>query len=99
MLQHELPATRVDVRGRVCGRGVRGIRVQTRAAAAAAAVTRPTGGWRHVNDQDNFTAPHNVSVRSPGPFQLPPRNSNPVEYFLLLFTVAAMQTVLRSTRE
>ena len=99
MLQYELPATR-DVRGRVRGRGVRGVPVQTRAAAAAAAAAaRPTGGWRRVNDEDDFTAPHTFSVRSPGPRLLPPRNSDPVEYFLLLFTVTTMQTVLRNTRE
>ena len=70
--------------------------MQTRAAAAAA---RPSGGWRRVEEEDDFTPPHEFSVRTPGPRQLPPRNSNPVDYFLLLYTVATMRTVLQNTRE
>jgi len=68
--------------------------MQTRAAAAA----RPSGGWRHVQDENDFT-PHEFSVRTPGPRQLPPRNSDLVDYFLLLFTVATMWTVLHNTRK
>lgn len=43
--------------------------------------------------------PHNFSVRSTGPQQLPPRNSSPIDYFMLLFTITTMQVVLRNTQD
>ena len=97
MLQYELPvpATRGVARGR---RGGRGTRIRTRAASTAAGA-RPGGGWLRVQDDEEFTAPHDFSVRSPGSRQLPARNSDPIHYFFLMFTVATMRIVLRNTRE
>ena len=43
--------------------------------------------------------PHDFNVRATGPRQLPPRNSAPIDYFLLLFTIGTMQGVLRNTQE
>ena len=43
--------------------------------------------------------PHNFRVRSTGPQQLPPRNSSPIDYFMLLFTITTMQVVLRNTQD
>ena len=41
--------------------------------------------------------PHNFSFRSTGPQQLPPRNSSPIDNFMLLFMINMMQVVLRNT--
>ena len=55
--------------------------------------------WRRVvGDEPQHTAPHSFSVRNPGPRQLLPRNSPPLVYFLLLFSITTMTTVLRNTR-
>ena len=43
--------------------------------------------------------PHNFSVRSTGPRQIPPCNSSPIDYFMLLFTITTMQVMLRNTRD
>jgi len=88
MLQYEPPATRARTRGRGLGR-----RVRTRSASS-----RPSGGWSAINEEDDFVAPHDFSIRTTGPRQLPPRNSPPIDYFRLLFTVATLQTILRNTR-
>ncbi|KAI0215023.1 hypothetical protein LSAT2_032971 [Lamellibrachia satsuma] len=61
-----------------------------RAQARAAPVVHPGGGWQCV---DAF------GVRTPTkPSQLSARNSDPIDYFVLLFTVATMRTVLGNTR-
>ena len=49
-------------------------------------------------DLDN-TVPHDFTVRATGPQQLLPRNSAPIDYFLLLSTIVTMQGVLLNTRE
>ena len=70
------------------------VKHQGRGAAAA----RPGNGWQRVNAEHQHTAPHEFAVRTPtGPHQLPARNSSPVDYFFLLFTVATLRNVLRHT--
>ncbi len=59
---------------------------------------RRDDGWGRVGDEDDHVAPHAFTVRAPGPQQLPARNSAPIEYFLLLFTVTTMRTMLQNTR-
>ena len=49
-------------------------------------------------DEDGHAPPHTFSVRNPGPRQMPPRNSSPIEYFFLLFTVATFRTLLNNTK-
>ena len=68
-------------------------RLQTRTAAD------PNGGWIRVDDEADHAIPHDFTVRSTGPCQLPPRNSSPIEYFYLLFTVATVGIVLRNIRD
>ena len=73
------------------GRGRRG-------RAPAAAAVRRDDGWDRIRDENDHVAPHDFTVRVSGPRQLPARNSAPIEYFLLLFTVATMRTVHQNTR-
>ena len=46
---------------------------------------------------DNHVPAHDFIVRSTGPRLLPARNSPPIAYFLLLFTVGTLRTVLTNT--
>ena len=59
---------------------------------------RPDGGWQRAGDEEQHTAPHQFTVRNAGPRQLPPRNSSPIDYLMLLFSLATMRTVLQNTR-
>ena len=54
--------------------------------------------WKRVADEDVHAPPHTFGVRNPGPRQMPPRNSSPIEYFFLLFTVATFRTLLNNTK-
>ena len=84
-------------RGRGVGRG----RSVGRGRGRRGAVTRArtaTPGWKRINDEPNYVAPHQFSVRNPGPRELPPRNSAPVDYFLLLFSLATIRSMLQNTR-
>ena len=74
------------------------IQVSGRTQGRGAAAARPDNGWQRVNAEQQHTAPHEFAVRTPtGPHQLPARNSSPVDYFFLLFTVATLRNVLRNT--
>ena len=80
------------------GRGRRGRGGRGRGRGPAAAAVRRDDGWDRIRDENDHVAPHDFTVRVSGPRQLPARNSAPIEYFLLLFTVATMRTVLQNTR-
>ena len=49
-------------------------------------------------DEDVHAPPHTFGVRNPGPRQMPPRNSSPIEYFFLLFTAATFKMLLNNTK-
>ncbi|KAI0220882.1 hypothetical protein LSAT2_027653 [Lamellibrachia satsuma] len=49
-------------------------------------------------DTDGSLDSSEFSVWNPGPRQLPPRNASPIEYFLLLFSLETIRSILQSTR-
>ena len=88
LLQYELPLPTP------AGRGIG--RRQTRGAASAPC---PSSRRLSVDNEDDFTPPNLFNVWSTELCHLPEQNSSPIDYFLLLITVAMMWVVLRNTRE
>ena len=81
-------------RGRGRGRG----RIAAPAApAASAARAAAAADWVRIDGNDDHVPAHDFIVRSTGPRLLPARNSPPIAYFLLLFTVGTLRTVLTNT--
>ena len=70
-----------------------------RQTGGAAASPRPFSRRLSVDNEDDFTPPNLFNVWSTELCRLPERNSSPIDYFLLLFTVAMMSVVLRNTQE
>ena len=70
-----------------------------RQTGGAAASPRPFSRRLSVDNEDDFTPPNLFNAWSTELCRLPERNSSPIDYFLLLFTVAMMSVVLRNTQE